>query len=206
MNSKTIISFAIILLSALSPVVAAENADVLLEKVAKNVSSAPSISADYTLSMPGQGSTSGNLLLSGQRFAMTSADVAMWYDGTTLWSLVKADAEVNVSEPTADELLTVNPFIIINAFRKSYSAAMVSASGSIKKIRLTAKSKNADIRTALVSVNTATDLPTQVTLTMASGQALTIRITGAAIGKAQPISMFRFQSKKHPGVAVNDLR
>lgn len=194
------------LLSAIASLSAAESADMLLEKVAKNVSTAPSISADYILSSPGQGSASGNLLLSGQRFAMMSADVAMWYDGTTLWSLVKADEEVNVSEPTADELLTVNPFVIINSFRKSYKATMVSSSGTIKKIRLTAKSKNSDIRTALVSVNTATNLPTQVTLTMASGHALTIRITGAAIGKAQQEGVFRFSRKKYPNVEINDLR
>lgn len=186
-------------------IAAADNASQTLDKAAAKLRSAKSVTASYTLSTS-QGSSAGTLTLAGDKFAMNSSQVNIWYDGKTQWTYVSADNEVNVTEPTAQELQQINPFIIINTFRQNYSARTISKAKNAQKITLTAKNSKADIRSATVTVNPATLLPSEISLKMASGQTATIRISSIKIGNALPLSAFRFPAKKYPKAEIIDLR
>ena len=177
-----------------------------LDAVATKVRTSKSISATYSLTGTNQISGSGTITLAGERFAMTSPKMSVWYDGTTQWTYSAADNEVNVSEPTAAELQQINPFAIINSFRQTYSAKTLSSTKTSAKIQLTAKSTKADIRIATVTVNLSTMLPTQVQLKLASGQTVTLTISNAKIGNALAIDTFRFPKAKYPRAEVIDLR
>lgn len=207
MNMKNRL-FSIIFSVACSviPVLGADNAMQLLEKAAANIKSMPSLKANYTINISGQGSATGVMTLSGDMFVMTSADLMTWYDGTTQWTMVMADNEVNVTEPTADELRQVNPFVIINNFRNSYSASSLKAETGQKKLLLKAKNAKEPIAETTVTLNAATLLPTQIELKLKNNRTVSIKVTGIQKGKSLPVETFRFPAKKYPSAEIVDLR
>lgn len=205
MKNKSLLTLLIVLAAAL-PAFSADNAASVLDNTARRIRTAKSIKASYSLSSPGSGTASGTLTLAGDKFVMTSGDMSIWYDGTTQWVYVKADNEVNITEPTADELQQVNPFVIINTFRQNYTAKTLSYAGATKKISLTAKSSKSDIRSATVTISTSTGMPTEISLTMASGQTATIKISSLTTGQQLPVSTFRFPKASYPGAEIIDLR
>ncbi len=205
MKSKTLLTLLLLLAAAL-PAFSADNAASVLDKAAQKIRAAKSIKASYSLSSPGSGTTSGTLTLAGDKFVMTSGDMTIWYDGTTQWVYVKADNEVNITEPTAEELQQVNPFVINTTFRQNYNARRLSSAGATKKISLTAKKSTSDIRSATVTISTSTGLPTALSLTMASGQTASIKISSLKTGQQLPVSTFRFPKASYPGAEIVDLR
>lgn len=185
---------------------AADNSAATIDAVAAKLRKAPSVTASYTLSMPGQGVTSGTLTLAGDKFVMKSKPMTIWYDGTTQWTYVTSDNEVSIDSPTDRELQQVNPLIILNSFRQGFTSKTVSSSATTMKIALTPKNKKSDIRSASVTINPKTQLPQEISLTTSSGQTATIKISSVTIGKSLPISTFRFNKSAYPKAYINDLR
>lgn len=185
----------------------AESAQKILDKCAEKIRTSPSIKASYNITAQGSGTTSGSLTLCGDKFIMSSPNLKVWYDGKTQWSYMVVQEEVNVTEPTADELQQINPLIILQKFKNTYTPSVVkSTTAGTNKIKLTSKTKNADIRSAIVTINSSTHLPSAISITMASGQVLNITLTGISVGKSIGISAFRFPTKTYPKAEIIDLR
>ncbi|MCM1484470.1 MAG: outer-membrane lipoprotein carrier protein LolA [Muribaculaceae bacterium] len=204
MMRKMLLTIIGIVIGSLLPVSAQQTADALLQQVSAKFTSARSVEANYTIHSS-DGSTSGTILLSGNKFRMTSPQIMTWFDGKTQWTYAVAQQEVNITEPTAQELQQVNPLLIINAFRKNYTARIEKAPAGSKRVRLTAKAKS-DIHTAIITVNATTLYPSEITLVMANGHTLTIKITGFKTGAAPAASAFRFDKKTYPKAEIIDLR
>ena len=118
---------AILLLAGLClPLAAAESATAILDKAAAQARSAKSLKATYTITADGH-SQSGTLTIAGDRFIISSPQVSSWYDGKTQWTYSTQTGEVNITEPTPEELQQVNPFAIISSFRKLYIATLLIA-------------------------------------------------------------------------------
>lgn len=192
-------------LCCLLPLHAAESATGLLDKAAAKIRSAKSLSASYSISADGQ-SQSGTLTISGDRFTIASPQISSWYDGRTQWTYSTHVGEVNITEPTPEELQQVNPFAIINAFKTHYRASMLKSPAGEKKIRLTSTQANSDIHSVDLTLNAATLYPTRIILTMSNRRTVSISISSVKTGEALPVSFFRYDAKKHPGIPVVDLR
>lgn len=185
---------------------AAESATALLDRAANHYRVAKSITAGYTMSADGS-ATAGSITVSGTRFYISSPDMTVWYDGKTQWSYSPAINEVNITEPTAEELQQVNPFAIIQAFRRAYKAGYVGkANGVTRQVQLTALNPRDEIRKAIVTMNTSTLFPASIVLTMTGNKTITIKVSSARVGATLPMSTFRFEKKKAPKAQVVDLR
>ncbi len=196
----------IIFLTILAPLtVSAESASKTLDKIAEKISSAPSIQADYTLSSITDGSVSGSLIIAGDKFTMASPGIMSWYDGTTQWTYIKADNEVNVLTPSPDELAMVNPFIIIKSFKKNYAVKSEKVNGTIRLI-FTAKDKTSPIQSASIIISDATSLPQNIELTMSDRRHISILLTNVNIGKKLPVKYFQFDKTQFPKAEIIDLR
>lgn len=205
MTKKSLSIILLCIAATLGAFAAADNAAATLDAVAHKIRTSKSISATYSLS-GNQISGSGTLILAGESFAMTSPKMSVWYDGTTQWTYSAADNEVNITEPTPDELQQINPLIIINSFRQGYTAKTLSSTKTAVKIQLTARNQKADIRTATVTINPVTKLPTEIRLALASGQNAVISISNATVGKSLSKDTFRFPKAKYPRAEIIDLR
>lgn len=202
---KRILTAIAISLVTFAPSWGADQATSLLQKVADTFRKAPSITAAYTMSMP-KGKTSGKIAFAGERFNITSPQLLTWYDGTTQWTLNRQTNEVNISNPTPNELQQLNPFVVINAFRQGYAPSIASSTAQSIRLILKARDKATPIASADITIVKATNLPSAITLKMTDGTTTTITLTDVKIGKKLNINAFRFNKANYPGVELVDLR
>lgn len=184
---------------------AAESAIQILDAAAAKAKNAKSLKAAYTILADGH-RQDGTLTISGDRFTIASPQIASWYDGKTQWTYSTQTGEVNITEPTAEELQQVNPFAIISSFRKHYKATLLKSAAGQKKIKLTAGNPKSDIKSVVITFNASTLYPSNIELTMSNQRVVNINVTAVAPAGAIPLSEFRFDPKKHPGIPVVDLR
>ncbi len=201
---KHLLLLAIVFLSALT-INAAETATGILNSSANKIKTAKSLVASYTITADGH-TQDGIMTISGERFTISSPQMVSWYDGKTQWTYSSHTGEVNITEPTTDELQQINPFAIIRSFSKNYKAQMLKSASGSKKIKLTALSPKSDIKNVTLTINAKTLYPSRIDLTMGNRQNVAIQISAVEEGPTLPNTHFRFDAKKYPGVQVVDLR
>lgn len=206
MKRKALIILTIIVMAATQAVNAATSADALLDKCVKTLTTYSSVTIGYTLSSDG-GSTDGAMTVSGSRFLLDSPQLAIWFDSKTLWSLAKAQNEVNVTTPTEEELQQINPLMVLAGFRQGYNATeLKSSTPGEQSVKLTPKSKGGAIDAAVVNMNEFTHRPVSIVLTLSNRTTVSIRIRNIAKAPQLNDASFRFNAKNYPGVDVIDLR
>ena len=115
---KYIFSVLIALLSL--PVIAQQQqsqAKAVLDKTAEAFRKAGGVKADFIIKSVTnglvEGSESGTIQLKGEKFVLKASEVITWFDGKTQWSYVVRNDEVNVSNPTQEELQQINPYTFL---------------------------------------------------------------------------------------------
>lgn len=186
----------------------AQDAQQILQRAASNFTSAPSVSAAYTLTADGNGGGkySGRVCFSGKRFTMTSPDILTWFDGKTQWSYSRKNNELTITEPTPDEISQINPFAVINSYRTEFNARKITAPKGFIKIELTPKKPKSDISKVLLTLSEQTLMPTQINLTTRSNQHIAIVLNSVAKGQKFNDKAFQFHAPNYPGVTIIDLR
>ena len=202
---KYIKFLSLLILLAVAPGLKAITAAEVVDKVVANMQSAPSINVKMTM-QTGRQTVNGDLTIAREKFKYGAGSIAVFYDGSTQWTVDHGSKEISLNNPTASELSEVNPLAFMQSYKKNYSVAMVSQSGGTYVIKMTANRKSAYVRTAQVTVNASTWMPTQIVASLANGQNMTIRINSATKGKSLGIDSFRYNPKSNPSYEVIDLR
>ena len=172
---------SIILFIIAIPVISAMTASEILDKAASKINSAKSITAEYTISAASN-KEKGTLILASGKFTLTSGSLRSWFDGLTLWTYSPAMGEVNITNPTAEELADINPFAVINAHKQNYRSALLSSEKNIYKIDLTPVKKGMAFSKATVILDAATYLPKEIILTMPDKSKIEIAIDKVTAG------------------------
>lgn len=82
----------------------------------------PAVEAQFTIN-GADGAVQGSALMAGAAFAFTTPQLDVWFDGRTQWVFLHSTGEVSITEPTADELATTNPFVVLSAYDTHYTSA-----------------------------------------------------------------------------------
>lgn len=184
----------------------AVTADEAIAKAIAAINSAPAITARFTAAMP-DGSSTGQMTLARERFAIVAGNYGVWYDGTDMCSYYSTTGEASLTTPTPEELMEANPFDIISHCKSNFKAAIISDKAGRCTLRLTPLSKKASVKTATITLDTRTWLPTRVNATFDNGSDMKIEISDAKVLKSAPAkSAFQFPKEKYPGVEIIDLR
>lgn len=203
MKHITLYNILFILLLCSFEAKAAETAAQILNRCAEAVNEAESLDVNFTLNAGGQ-TADFTMKISHEKFMMESKDVAVWFNGVTQWTYVKSSRELNITEPTTDELMESNPFAILNFYNKVYNARRLADAGIA--IEMTSKDSNATIRKAVVSINSKTYLPTKIVVTLHNGRTMTAVITSITKGKRPLATAFTYDKAKYPAEETIDLR
>ena len=181
------------------------NANEVLTNASEKYQKDGSISAQFTLSGVGN-STDGTITISGDKFHLSTPLLSIWYNGRTQWTYSAETNEVNITEPTVEELQQVNPFAIINSFRMQFNATLLKSANSMYRIQLTPlKSVNTSISKAIVTLNASTLYPNEIALTI-DNNIITIKTKNIKAIKNVPHKTFVFDEKKYPNAEIVDLR
>jgi outer membrane lipoprotein-sorting protein len=190
----------------------AQNATEVLNKTAQKMSSCGGIDASFeATTYKGSsvaGSATGKILIKGNKFKMASPQMTVWFDGKNQWTLLAGGSEVNLTEPTNEELQTINPYTFINLYKNGYTSTLRSTNYQGKKcheILLRSQRKNNSIQEMRIVVDVLSYLPYSIRLKQ-NGNWIRIRVNKIQVGKKCNDSQFKFNKSNYPNVELIDLR
>lgn len=181
----------------------AQTAREVLDKTSAYVSQASGAQASFTMLSKVYGNTSGTIAIKGRKFYATTPMALVWFDGKTQWTYMRNNNEVNVSNPTEEQLQSLNPYNFINMYRSGYKMA-VKTIGNTYEVHLKALNKKRRVSQMYIIVNKHTFAPTHVK--MRTGGKWSTIIIRSLTHRKLPDAMFRFNNKDYPTAEVIDLR
>ena len=195
---KYIFSVLIALLSL--PVTAQQQqsqAKSILDKTAEAFRKAGGVKADFTVKVITdgliEGVEHGTIQLKGEKFVLKTTDIVTWFDGKTQWSYVAKNDEVNVSNPTQEELQQINPYTFHG--------------NAIWDVVLTATDKAQDLERITLYVAKEGYEPLYILLQQrAHPTRNAITVTGYQTGQKYADTLFTFDRKQYPSAEIIDLR
>ena len=152
----------------------------------------------------------GTVDIKGDKFVLKTPDMITWFDGTTQWSFVERNEEVNVSTPNGEELQATNPALLLRSYKKGFTAKYKGESTAPNgkaayDIELVPKKKSDIVRVEL-QIEKFSGLPASIAVFSKNGISSTIRISKMKTGVNQPDSFFVFNEKDYPDAEIVDLR
>lgn len=182
----------------------AQNATSVLDKSAATLRAAGNVKIGFTLEVDG-GASAGYIKLQRQKFVVNVGGSITWFDGKTMWTYVKANEEVNVTNPSADAVAKMNPYAFLSFYKKGYTAKMGKGTAKEHEVLLTGKSGSPYTK-VVVRINKSTQYPTFIKMTSSKGAVTTIRCNSFLKNQKYKDSTFQFNKKNYPDAEIVDLR
>jgi len=184
-------------------VLSAQTAKEVLDKCAATVSAKGGVQADFSMTSAQFSNVSGSISVKGRMFSAKTNAAAMWFDGKTLWTYMAKNDEVNVTNPSAAQLQTLNPYNFINLYKQGFKYTMTKAANAFN-VHLTAKDKKRGVQEMFITVDKSTYQPKEVKL-LQKQKWTTFTISNLKQANLSD-DIFRFNSKDFPQAEVIDLR
>ncbi|MDE6277832.1 MAG: hypothetical protein K2M06_06965 [Muribaculaceae bacterium] len=185
-------------------------ADALLQRCTREFSNG-AVQLDFRVSGNG-GKFDGKITMSGKAFAMVIPDIRVWFDGKTQWTLANdatsGTRSVNITEPTPEEIMELNPFVILANYSSRYDARRLKgAPAGSQRVLLSPQGKSpAGLVSATLTLSDKTGLPQAVDLVFDNGAEIKATVREARkLPKLSP-GAFRFNAADYPGTEIIDLR
>lgn len=195
------------LLSGVLPAMAQENeANALLDRMAEKFHRSKGVWIQYSVRSD-EGSSEGVIQVKDEKFLLKSPGVTTWFDGHTQWTYLEVNDEVNISEPTSEELQTLSPFAWIGLYKQGYTSQIESSGGRASIIVMEAIEPNTDLQRVQLYVERVKLFPIEIRMWRKnSTEDILIKIKACDMDKNYPDSMFVFNKKDYPTAEVIDLR
>lgn len=155
-------------------------------------------------------SLKGTIRLKGQKFKLEVDEMTTWFDGSNQWVYLKSNQEVNVSNPTEEELLTINPINVFQLYKHGYTCSFKGSGTSgglpVTNILLTPKDKYSQVSGIQVAFDKNSLRPVTIVITNKDKSGTTVNITSYQGGNTFADNLFVFPAKEYPSTQVIDLR
>ena len=190
-------------------------AKVILDKTAEAFRKAGGVKADFTVKAVAnglvEGAENGTIQLKGEKFVLKTSDIITWFDGKTQWSYVTKNDEVNVSNPTQEELQQINPYTFLYMYQKGFSYKLgtvkVYQGKAVWEVILTANDKKQELESITLYVTKSTYEPVYIQLQQRGQKTRNeITVTAYQTGLDYADHVFTFDRKAYPTAEVIDLR
>lgn len=200
--------FFIIALFAVCSVAHAATPDAaqIMQKSASALLKSGGVTASYTLKAGGASET-GSISVKGKKFAIASQTVRYGMTVPHCGLLTLTEKEVTLTAPTAADVASVNPYLLVSNYKTEYTARLVK--GTVKgtyNIQLTPKNRQNYVKSATLCIRASNYMPVRMDVTDRNGNKTVIVISNVKTGVKLSDSVFRFTPKNHPGVKLIDLR
>lgn len=204
-QTKFVLVFLLALATTFGAMAASPSAGQILDKTAKTLTSAKSVTVKFGYTAGGKHAT-GSMTMSGKKFTFNLGNIAVWYNGTHQWALNRSDSEVTLTKPTAAEVVESNPFAILTSYKQHYTPSLTQSTKSEYTVTLKPKKRGGQITTATIRINAANYNPVALTLRLTDGSIVTISVNSVSRGASLPTSYFQYDTRSNPKVELIDLR
>lgn len=210
--NRILLLIAALLVLTCSEAAQAQSGTAALDKVVEKFRHSGDLSAHFTLTLynalnePVDKQT-GTIKLAGDKFYWKTPSMTVWYNGQLQWAYVASTQEVNLTEPTADEVASINPYILINTYKQNFSVkALKSKNSQLRVAELTPKKKGTNIDRVIITVNASSWTPQSFQIHYSDRTHSTIVLSKYTAGQNFPDATFVFDKKQYPHAEVIDLR
>lgn len=184
-------------------------AEEVLQQVERRFHEAVAMELAFTI-VDGQGGRQqGRIALQGERFKLSTPGVTTWFDGQTQATYLEQSGEVNLSEPTAEELQSIHPYAWLSIYKQGYRIKFKGNphGGSHYVVVLTATLTRQEIRCVMLTIDKQNFALKRMSLVYRGGETVAIAVNQQQMMSAPwPESMFCFDAKEYPDAEVVDLR
>lgn len=193
----------------------AQNAKDILDKANLAYNQVGGITASFTVNTEDVKrktvySQDGKAYLKGNKFKIDVPDGITWFDGKTQWVYAKGSDEVNVSNPTGEELAGVSPSVLLSlykaGFKLSYKGEKKEKAKTVYIVEMIPLGKKTEFSKMIVTIDKATNIFTSVSTYGKDGVDNHLIINKIQTGVSLADNIFIFNKKEYPGVEVIDLR
>ncbi|KAA6346677.1 hypothetical protein EZS27_005814 [termite gut metagenome] len=187
----------------------------ILESAAAAIRTGGGIKADFTMKMLDNGKLleeiKGSIRLKGELFLLKTEDTVIWFDGKTQWSYWVEMEEVNVTNPTTEELQSINPYALLSAYQTGFECEKggeTSFQGKpVDEVLLTETANNRhEILRARLYITKETHQLAFIAIEQPGGSCSEITVTGYRTKMMYEDALFRFNRKEYPNAEIIDLR
>lgn len=181
----------------------AESAKSILDKAAATVSNPSGVQANFEMRSKQFGNTTGTISIKGRKFHASTPQAIIWFDGKTQWTYMKQNDEVNISNPTEEELQAINPYNFINIYKNGFKLSSKKVNNSYE-VYLKATNKKRKIQEMYIIVDQQTYRPTHVKMQQNGKWSVLIinNLKSTSLGD----NLFQFNAKDFPQAEIIDLR
>ena len=149
--------------------------------------------------------------IKGDRFRLKTPEIEAWFDGKTQWVLLSQTDEVNISNPSAQELNEINPIQIINSFKSGYSYVYKGERNDSNGkrcfvVEMLPESKGGNIEYISLSIHQSDYSPSSILIRQKGSVETSIHIDRINSGINFKDSDFVFNKEEYPDTEVIDLR
>lgn len=207
--------FALFILITFTIGLSAQNAREILDKASETYNKAGAVTASFTLDSKDTKAQSmhsydGKAFMKGNKFRIEIPDAITWFDGTTQWVYIKDTEEVNISNPTGEELQAISPSVLFNIYKKgfnlSYKGEKRINGKSLYEVELIPQKKGGDFTKIAVLIDKANNIFSKITVTDKAGIENILTIKSYQAGSNLTDNVFQFNKKDFPRAEVVDLR
>lgn len=183
----------------------AQDAIGILNRVIEAYDNSKGIEASYSMTYD-KTTDYGSIDMEGEKFRILSEDLKCWFDGKTQWAYSTMTDEVNVTEPTVDELQMSNPYIALKAFKdNSQNSVVITQDGSYLLSLIPVE--EGDIKLIQLFIDKNKYQITKAVFSMVDNSMYTITVNNYVTGKKFSSKIFKYDSKYVPkGTQIVDLR
>lgn len=186
-------------------IVDAQDANDILNRVIKAYDESRGIEASYSMAYD-KTTDYGSIDMEGEKFRILSDDLKCWFDGKTQWAYSTMTEEVNITEPTLEELQMSNPYIALKAFRDNSQNSVVITQNGNYMLSLIPEDEG-DIKLIQLFVDRNKFQIIKAVFSMADNSLYTVTVNNYVTGKKFSSNIFKYDSKYVPkGVQIVDLR
>lgn len=158
-----------------------------------------------------EGNTNGSIRLKGDKFLLETEGVTTWFDGRTQWSYLASSDEVNVSEPTPEELQSINPYSWLSLYKQDYKLKVAktgnASDDTAYKVVMNATKRSQDMQCIILYIEKGSFRPLKLSMVQwGSKDAAVVFINSYQTGKNYDDSLFVFDRKAYPTAELVDLR
>lgn len=212
---RNLLTYALLCIAALTFAQTSTQSKAILDKAYEAYAASEGIKLAFTLTAVETDGTAypaqqGEAIVKGNKLKLTMDAIDTWFDGKTQWVLMKEVNEVNISNPTGQEVAAVSPLALLGMYKNGFALkapATKTVNGkSAFVIEMVPTGSNNDFKTVSVAVDKKTNTVLQVNLTLKNGMKNKIDISNYNANYKFSDTDFVFDKNKHKGVEVVDLR
>ena len=205
---RRVLVLVLLILNCQFSIVNSQTPQELLDKIVEKAYASGYIDVDFTAYMDG-GNSQGHILVQGKQFVLETPGMKTWFDGKTQWTLAEENEEVSISEPTDEELQSLNPYAWMSLYQQGYDLKFAETGvPNVRKVIMTTTIPREEMQSIVLLIHQTELYPVRLSMAGRGGlDVVVIDIDSYNVNQRPlPNETFVFDKSKYPNIEVIDLR